>query len=84
MRGRIIRIGNSRGIRIPRILLEQTMLGEEIELKVEDNQIVISSATSPRQGWGEAFKAMAEQKDDQLPDQELTGQTQWDQSEWQW
>jgi len=84
MRARIIKIGNSQGIRIPKIFLEQTRLGEEVELEVEDNQIVIRSAAYPRQGWEEAFQAMAEQKDDRLLDSDLTGTSQWDQNEWQW
>jgi len=84
MRARIIKIGNSQGIRIPKVLLEQTRLGEEVELEVEDHQIVIRPAAYPRQGWEEAFQSMAEQKDDQLLDRDLTGQTRWDQNEWQW
>lgn len=84
MKARIIKIGNSQGIRIPKLFLEQTRLGEEVELEVEDNQIIIRSTTCPRQGWEEAFRAMAEQGDDQLLDRDLIGQTQWDQNEWQW
>ena len=84
MRARIIKIGNSQGIRIPKVLLEQTKLSEEVELEVQDEQIVIRSATHPRQGWEEAFRAMAQQGDDELLDCDLTGQSQWDQSEWQW
>ena len=58
------------------------MQDKEIKLTVEDNQIIPSSAPL-RQDWREAFKAMAEQKDDQLLDQDLTSQNQWDESEWQ-
>ncbi len=38
----------------------------------------------PREGWGEAFKAMAEQGEDQLLDEEVIGTTSWDQEEWEW
>ena len=84
MRARIIKIGNSQGIRIPKTLLDQTQLSEEVELEVEDRHIIIRPAAYPRQGWEEAFQSMAEHGDDQLLDQDLTGQTRWDKSEWQW
>ncbi len=84
MRTRIIKIGNSQGIRIPKLLLEQTNLGEAVELEVQDNQIVIRSAEHPRQGWEEAFRLMAERGDDPLLDEDLISQTHWDEAEWQW
>jgi antitoxin MazE len=83
MRTRIIKIGNSQGVRIPRALLEQSGLSTEVELEVQDTQIVIRSAERPRQGWEEAFCVMAEHQDDRLLDPDLTGQTPWDEGEWQ-
>ncbi len=84
MKTRIIKIGNSQGIRIPKVLLEQSGLGEEVELEVHDARIVIRPADRPRQGWEEAFRSMAEEEDDQLLDEDLTGQSDWDKDEWQW
>jgi antitoxin MazE len=84
MRTNIIRIGNSQGIRIPKVLLEQSHLGKEVELEVEDEKIVIRSATHPRQGWGEKFQLMAESGDDRMIDTDLGGQTDWDKDEWGW
>jgi antitoxin MazE len=84
MRAKIIKIGNSQGIRIPKLFLEQTQLGEEVEIEVQDDQIIIRPVTYPRQGWDETFQAMAESGDDRLLDDDLTGLTQWDQEEWQW
>jgi antitoxin MazE len=49
MKTRIISIGNSQGIRIPNMILEQSGLGEEVELDVQDAQIVIPPAKHPRQ-----------------------------------
>ncbi len=46
MRARIVKIGNSQGLRIPKIILEQTKLKDEVELKVQDHQIVISTPQS--------------------------------------
>ena len=84
MRTHLIKVGNSRGIRIPKPFLEQTGLKGEVELEVQGNQLIIRPVKNPRQGWEEAFCAMAEQGDDQLLDEDLTSKTQWDREEWQW
>ncbi|HEY5513747.1 MAG TPA: AbrB/MazE/SpoVT family DNA-binding domain-containing protein [Geomonas sp.] len=84
MRTNIIRIGNSQGVRIPKILLEQSRLGTEVELVVENEMIVIRSAARPREGWGEKFRLMSEGGDDKMIDEELSGQTEWDKDEWEW
>ena len=84
MRTNIIRIGNSQGIRIPKILLEQSHLGTEVELEVENEKIIIRSASHPRQGWGEKFQRMAKSGDDKLIDIDLSGETEWDKDEWEW
>jgi antitoxin MazE len=84
MRAQIIKIGNSQGIRIPKTVLEQTGLKDEVELEVEDNKIIIRSIKQPRQGWEESFKKMAENKDDKLLDKDLSLQNNWDKDEWQW
>jgi antitoxin MazE len=84
MKTRIIRIGNSQGIRIPKIYLQQTGLGEEVELDVQDKEIVIRRVGHPREGWAEAFRTMSERGDDRLLDRELRRQSGWDEVEWQW
>lgn len=84
MKTRIVRIGNSQGIRIPKLLLERSNLAAEVELQALDNQIVIRSAREPRQGWENAFRSMAAQGDDELLDKNLLAKTHWDGNEWQW
>lgn len=85
MKTKLIRIGNSKGVRIPKPLIEQSGLSEEIELTVKDNEIVLRSADSPRKDWDQAFRKMAEQGDDQLLDGDLTNAVNdWDESEWTW
>lgn len=84
MRSRIIKIGNSQGIRIPKLFLEQTGLVDEVEMEAQESQIIIRSVSYPRQGWEEAFKAMRINDDDKMLDEDLNGQTDWDQKEWQW
>jgi antitoxin MazE len=64
MKTRIVRIGNSQGIRISKPLLEQTELSGEVEISVQDGSLVIRSAHKPRAGWATEFKRMAERGDD--------------------
>src|ERR1044071_7189378 len=84
MKARIVKIGNSQGIRIPKLLLERSNLAEEVELEAQDNQLIIRSARQPRQDWESAFRAMAKRGDDELLDKKLLAQTRWDEDEWQW
>jgi antitoxin MazE len=82
IRSKVVKIGNSRGIRIPRAILEQAGLTDEVEMKVEGNQLIIQATHFPRQGWEERFAAMAEHGDDHLVDE--VPPTAWDEEEWTW
>ncbi len=83
MKARIVRIGNSQGIRIPKPLLEQTGLGTVVELEVQGEQIIIRPADRPREGWEAAFRTMAEAGDDALLDPEGATLSRWDEEEWE-
>jgi len=82
VRARVVRIGNSRGIRIPKVWLDQLNLGDEVELAVRQDSLVVRRAHTPREGWDHAFQAMAKTHDDALID-ELRS-TEWDRKEWRW
>ena len=84
MRARIVKIGNSQGIRIPKPLLEQTGIMDDVELDIENNQIIIRPISNPRKGWDNAFKSMAESGDDPLVDGTDNISHSWDEAEWQW
>ena len=62
----VIKIGNSRGIRLNKALLELYGIGEAVELKLEQKQIVIKPVSEPRKGWEKSFKEMADKGDDEL------------------
>ena len=79
---RIVRIGNSRGIRVPKGLLEQAQLPEEVELEAERGRLVVRAAHGPRAGWAAAATAMHAQGDDQLLD--APTRTRFDEKDWQW
>ena len=83
MQTRIVKIGNSQGVRIPRLLLEQTGLSGEVEIEVQEDRIVIRKLDNPRQGWEDSFKRMSEAGEDSLLDKDSL-QTRWDQEEWEW
>jgi len=58
---KLVRIGNSRGVRLPKAVIEQAMLGDEVELVVRDHEVVLKSLEHPRAGWDELMrKAIAE------------------------
>jgi antitoxin MazE len=84
MRARVVRIGNSQGIRIPKPLLEQTGIMDDVELEVEKNQIVIRPVSNPREGWNNAFEAMAQKGDDTHIIGDENFSHSWDEEEWQW
>ena len=82
LKARIIKIGNSQGIRIPKAWLDQLNFGEEVELIVQPDQLVIRSPHSARHGWKQQFAAMAQQGDDALLDSYTP--TEWDKADWKW
>ena len=84
MRARIVKIGNSQGIRIPKPLLEQLKINEDVEIEVENDQIIIRPLSNPRVGWDDAFREMAKYGDDGLIDGDQTIIHTWDETEWQW
>lgn len=83
MKARIITIGNSRGLRIPKPLLELTGLDGEVDIKATSDSLIIRSARKPRAGWAAKFQEMAKRGDDMLLDDQQSLST-WDKEEWEW
>ena len=84
MKAHIVKIGNSQGIRIPKPLLDQTGIKDDVELEVDKTQIIIRPVLNPRSGWDDAFKAMAQKGDDVLIDGSDNISHSWDEKEWHW
>lgn len=82
MKARLVRIGNSRGVRLPKPLIIQAGLTDEVELRVQGGAIVIERTERPRAGWSEAAKAARQHDEDSLLDP-LTS-THFDEKEWEW
>jgi antitoxin MazE len=55
----VIRIGNSKGIRIPASVLKQCGIGKKVTIQVDGNTITLTPSRMPRQGWEAAFKKAA-------------------------
>ncbi len=62
----IINIGNSKGIRLSKTILEKYNINEKIEIILEKSFIILKPKSAPRKGWDKAFKKMHENGDDQL------------------
>lgn len=84
MRTRVVKIGNSQGIRLPKVIVEQFNLNDEVELLSNDGMLVIRPAFHPRANWDAQFQEMAAHGDDALLDAETTGTSKWDDEEWEW
>ena len=62
----IINIGNSKGIRLSKTILEKYSIIDKVELTLEKGYIILKPKSDPRKGWDKAFKKMHENGDDRL------------------
>jgi antitoxin MazE len=83
MKTELVRIGNSRGVRIPKPLIEQCGLGDTVDLRVDNDCLVISPERRPREDWGERFHAAGQAPPDRLL-LESAEPNEFDHKEWQW
>jgi antitoxin MazE len=84
MKARVVRIGNSQGIRIPKAVIEECHLHGDVDLIVQQGQLVVRSAATPRASWDQAFEKMHRHGDDQLLDPEVSTASEWDRKHWKW
>jgi antitoxin MazE len=82
MKGRLIRIGNSRGVRLPKPVIEGAGLQEDVEIHVRGNTVVIGPRKRARAGWADAARQMHQVGDDKLLDPPAP--TKFDEQEWRW
>ena len=75
-----MRIGNSRGIRLPKPLIEEASLGEDVELRVVKAGLLIERPRQPRRGWAEAAVQIRARGEDGLFDEPSA--TEFDDSDW--
>lgn len=82
MKTRLVQIGNSRGVRIPKPMIEEAGLGDEVELRLQKGAIVVTSVRVPRSGWSEAARLLRERGEDYLVDSLIP--THFDDEVWEW
>jgi antitoxin MazE len=83
-RTRLVKIGKSRGICLPQVLLDQVELDEEVELEVQDGQVIVRPVPRPRRDWEKQFDGMTARGDDRLLDSKAFTLTSWDEEKWVW
>lgn len=67
MKTKLVPIGNSRGIRIPKVLLKECNIDDKVEVQRVGVKLIIKPiASSPRKGWDKAFSQMHSRKEDAL------------------
>ena len=81
---KIVPIGNSRGIRIPKAMLDHCGFGDEVDLQAKNGALILRPIKVPRAGWAAAFSGMATARDDFLVHEDAPAATQFDTEEWEW
>lgn len=84
MKAQLIKIGNSRGVRLPKSVIEECGFGDEVEIKVSKKNLVITRSQKPRENWENLFKDITENgnNNDDLLMTELSND--FDREEWEW
>ena len=69
---KVVQIGNSRGVRLPKGLLARHRIGETVSARSTEGGILLAPSKDKRLGWEDTFKAMAAAKDDNFSDMDAT------------
>jgi antitoxin MazE len=83
MKVKLVAIGNSKGVRIPRSVIKECSFGDEVDLTVKDGAVVLAPARQAREGWDKAF-AKGSKAEDQEPLIPEDLPHPWDEEEWTW
>ena len=74
----VIQVGNSKGIRLSKTLLDKYQITDKVELVLENDYIVLKSVAEPRKNWEEAFAEMHRNGDDKLLIDSVFENENWD------
>lgn len=78
----VVAIGNSKGVRIPKSILDQLQISDKVDMEIENQQIVLKPIKEqPRAGWAQAFQEMHEAQEDSLLLAEIPEEKDF---EWEW
>ena len=83
MKAKLVSIGNSKGVRLPQAFIKACGFGEEIEMRLKENKVILAASRRPREGWDAAFERTVMPGGDPLllPDDLVND---WDDEEWEW
>jgi antitoxin MazE len=82
MKAKLIQIGNSRGVRLPKPLIQDARLEDEVDIQLRDGSIVITPTRKMRAGWSESARLLHDRKQDLLI--YSPSRTKFDETEWRW
>ncbi len=75
----VVTIGNSRGIRFPKLVLDKLCVKDKMDMEVTEKGILLTPVNDlPRSNWAEAFCKMHKNKDDVLDDIPVSGDFEWE------
>lgn len=74
----IVKIGNSKGIRIPKMLIDKYAFEDEVEIELTEDGMVLHPIKKARQGWGDSFAKMHKNEDDVLLIDDVFSDEEWD------
>jgi antitoxin MazE len=74
----VVQIGNSKGIRLSKVLLEKYQIGNKVELVLEDDHIVLKPLAEPRKNWEASFAEMHQNGEDKLLIDSVFENEKWD------
>ena len=78
----VVQIGNSKGIRLPKAIIDQCNISDKVDLEIKDNEIILKPIKKKvREGWADKFKLMAKNGDDQLA---IDDSVDIDMKNWEW
>ncbi len=84
MKATLVRVGNSRGIRLPKPVIEQCGFEDAVEMEVHYHELIIRPSRHSRDGWNEAFVRMGACGDDELLDRAAETGATWEKEDWEW
>jgi antitoxin MazE len=82
MKAKLVQIGNTRGVRLPKPMIEEAGLEDDVDIHVKEGSIIITSNLKQRNGWAESAKQLHNRNEDILIDS--TAPTAFDENEWKW
>ena len=78
----LVQIGNSKGIRLPRAVLEALNVEKELDIEVKDQILIVKPVhNGPRKGWEEKLKTMQKRGEDKLLIDDMMDA---DSKDWEW